>query len=99
MSARSAVAQQRGVDEEMLDAVDQYRDHDLLPFQQAALALADSYLTSPAEMTDAVKQEVSAQLSPAQVVEVVLKLMGFSSDKAMVALGLDLDEVRTFTMD
>jgi hypothetical protein len=70
-----------------------------LPFQQAALALADSYLTSPAEMTDAVKQEVSAQLSPAQVVEVVLKLMGFSSDKAMVALGLDLDEVRTFTMD
>jgi hypothetical protein len=50
-------------------------------------------------MTDAVKQEVAAQLSAAQAVEVVLKLVGFSSDKAMVALGLDFDEVRVFTMD
>ena len=99
MSARSAVAQQRGADEELLAAVDHYRDSDLSPAQQAALALADTYLTSPAEMTDAVKQEVAASLSPLQVVELVLKLMGFSSDKAMVALGLDFDEVRTFTMD
>src|SRR5579862_9971035 len=99
MSARSAVAQQRGADEELLAGVDHYRDSHLLPAQQAALALADSYLTSPAEMTDVVKQEVTASLSPLQVVELVLKLMGFSSDKAMVALGLDFDEVRTFTMD
>jgi alkylhydroperoxidase family enzyme len=99
MSARSAVAQQRGVDEEMLAAVDHYRDHDLSPAQEAALALADTYLASPADMTDAVKEEVTAWLSPVQVVELVLKLMGFSSDKAMVALGLDFDEVRTFTMD
>jgi alkylhydroperoxidase family enzyme len=99
MSARSAVAQQRGVDEEMLTAVDHYRDSDLSPDQEAALALADTYLTSPAEMTDAVKEEVGARLSPVQVVELVLKLMGFSSDKAMVALGLDFDEVKTFTMD
>ena len=41
---------------------------------------------------------VASELAPDQVVEVVLKLMGFSSDKAMVALGLDFDEVRTFTM-
>ena len=99
MSARSAVALQRGADEQMLTAVDHYRESDLSPAQQAALAIADAYLTSPGEMTDAVRDEVRAQLSPVQVVEVVLKLMGFSSDKAMVALGLDLDEVRTFTMD
>jgi alkylhydroperoxidase family enzyme len=98
MSARSAVALQRGADEQLLAAVDHYRDSDLLPVQQAALALADAYLTSPADMTDAVKDEVASQLSAAQAIEIVLKLMGFSSDKAMVALGLDLDEVRVFEM-
>ena len=98
MSARSAVALQRGADEEMLTAVDHYRDSDLTASQQAALALADAYLTSPRDLNDAVTQEVAAHLTAAQAVEVVLKLMGFSSDKAMVALGLDFDEVRVFTM-
>ena len=28
----------------------------------------------------------------------VMKLVGFSSDKAMVTLGLDFDEVRTFSL-
>ena len=99
MSARSAVALQRGADEQMLDAVDHYRDSDLSPAQQAALALADAYLTSPADMPIAVKDEVASQLTAVQAIEIVLKLMGFSSDKAMVALGLDFDEVRVFTMD
>ena len=98
MSARSAVALQRGADEQMLSAVDHYRDSDLPAAQQAALALADAYLTSPRDMTDAVRDEVAGQLAPAQAVEVVLKLMGFSSDKAMVALGLDFDEVRVFEL-
>jgi alkylhydroperoxidase family enzyme len=98
MSARSAVALQQGVDEEMLAAVDHPEDSDLSPAQRAALRLADAYLIAPAEMTDAVKQEVAAHLRPAQVVELVLKLTGFSSDKVMVALGLDFDEVRPFTM-
>src|SRR5215469_11557447 len=98
MSARSAVALQRGADERMLDAVDHYRDSDLSPAQQAALALADAYLTSPADMPTAVRDEVASQLSAVQAIEIVLKLMGFSSDKAMVALGLDFDEVRVFEL-
>jgi alkylhydroperoxidase family enzyme len=98
MSARSAVALEHGVDEEMLSDVDHYRNSDLSPAERAALALADAYLTAPAEMSDTVRQEVAAHLSPLQIVEVVLKLMGYSSDKAMVALGIDLDEVRIFTM-
>jgi alkylhydroperoxidase family enzyme len=98
MSARSAVALQQGVDEEMLAEVDRYEHSDLSPAQRAALRLADAYLTSPAEMSDAAKREVATHLSQVQIVELVLKLMGFSSDKVMVALGLDLDEVRIFTM-
>src|SRR5579864_6591363 len=98
MSARSAVALQQGADEEMLAAVDHYEQSELSPAQQAALRLADSYLVAPAEMTEAVKRDVAAHLRPEQVVEIVLKLMGFSSDKVMVALGLDFDEVNIFTM-
>jgi alkylhydroperoxidase family enzyme len=98
MSARGAVAQQQGVDEQMLEKVDHYEDSDLSPEQRAALRLADGYLIAPAAMSDAAKHEIAAHLTPAQVVELVLKLMGFSSDKAMVALGIDFDEVQTFTM-
>ena len=98
MSARSAVALQQGVDEEMLDSVDHYEDSDLSRAQRAALRLADAYLIAPAEMSESDRHEVAACLTPTQVTEVVLKLMGFSSDKVMVALGLDFDEVNTFTM-
>jgi len=98
MSARGAVAQQQGVDEQMLEKVDHYEDSDLSPDQQAALLLADAYLIAPGAMSDAVRAEIAAHLTSAQVVEVVLKLMGFSSDKALVALGIDFDEVQPFTM-
>jgi alkylhydroperoxidase family enzyme len=98
MSARSAVALERGADERMLDAVDHYEDSELSPFQKAALRLADAYLVSPAEMSEAVTHDVAAHLNPEQVIELVLKLMGFSSDKVMVALGLDFDEINVFTM-
>jgi len=98
MSARSAVALQQGADEDMLAAVDDYAHSGLSADQQAALRLADAYLTAPGETGESVRQDVAAHLTPAQAVELVLKLMGFSSDKVMVALGLDFDEVRVFTM-
>ena len=98
MSARSAVAQQQGVDEQMLTKVDRHEESDFSDEQHAALRLADGYLGSPADMTDETRADIAAHLTPTQAVEVVLKLMGFSSDKVMVALGLDLDTVQTFTM-
>jgi alkylhydroperoxidase family enzyme len=98
MSARSAVALQQGVDEPMLANVDHYEHSDLSPAQKAALRLADAYITSPADMSESVKDEVADQLSPGQVVEVTLKLMGFSNDKVMVALGLDMDDISLFTL-
>jgi alkylhydroperoxidase family enzyme len=98
MSARGAVAQQQGVDDEMLAKVDDYEHSDLSAEQRAALRLADAYLIAPAAMTDEMRADVAAHLTPEQVVEVVLKVMGFSSDKAMVALGIDFDAERPFTM-
>src|SRR5436309_15228817 len=98
MSVRSAVALQQGADEELLAEVDHYEESDLSPAQRSALRLADAYLVAPAEMSESVKREVAEHLTSIQVVELVLKLMGFSSDKVMVALGLDLDEPTRFTM-
>ncbi len=98
MSARGAVAQQQGADEDLLGKVDDYERSDLSPTQVAALRLADAYLPAPAAMTVAVREDVASQLTAVQVVEIVLKVMGFSSDKAMVALGIDFDEERPFTM-
>lgn len=93
MSVRGAVAQQQGVNEELLAEVDHYEDSGLSPFQKAALRLADAYLNYPAGMTDEVRDEVLSHLTSAQIAELVLKLMGYSSDKIMVALGLDLEDL------
>jgi alkylhydroperoxidase family enzyme len=98
MSARSAVAQQRGADEDMLDSVDEYEQADFSAAQKAALRLTDVYLTSPANISTSVKEAVAAHLTPVQAVELTVKLMGFSSDKVTVALGLDFDEVKIFSM-
>jgi hypothetical protein len=98
MSARSAVALQRGADEQLLTKVDHYEDSDLSAHQKAALRLADVYLGAPADRPAAVAEEVARELTAEQAVETVLKLMGFSSDKVMIALGLDMDEVAVFTM-
>jgi hypothetical protein len=94
MSVRSAVALEEGADEELLAKVDVYETSDLTEFQKAALRLADVYLGVPSAMDDDLRAVILGQLTPTQVVETVLKLMQWSSDKVMVALGHDLDEVR-----
>lgn len=99
MSIRSAVALQQGADEELLATVEHYEDSDLSDAQKAALRLADAYLTSPADMDSRTRSGILEHLGSAQVVELVLKLMGYSSDKIMVALRLDLDEVRIMPFD
>ena len=83
----------------MLAAVDEYEDSDLSAARKAALRLADAYLTFPADTGQDVKDEVLRHFDGAQVAELVLKLMGYSSDKIMVALGLDLEEVRIMSFD
>jgi alkylhydroperoxidase family enzyme len=98
MSTRSAVALQRGATEEMLDAVDTYDEADFTDEQKAALQLADVYLVSPAHATQTVKAAAAEHLTALQAVEVVLKLMGYSSDKVLIALGLDLDEMTRIEM-
>ena len=93
MSVRSAVALDEGADEKLLAKVDAYESSDLTEFQKKALCLADVYLGVPSATDDGLRAAILSQLQPAQVVETVLKLMQWSSDKVMVTLGHDLDEV------
>jgi len=94
MSVRSAVALEQGADEQLLAKVDDYEHSDLPEMQKAALRLADAYLMSQADISDEVKKSALEHLTPAQIVETVLHLMQYSSDKVMVALGLDLEEIK-----
>jgi alkylhydroperoxidase family enzyme len=82
----------------MLDQVDHYETSDLSETQRAALRLTDAYLVAPGAMTDESRDAIARELTPDQIVETVLKVMGFASDKAMVALGLDFDEIRLFDL-
>ena len=97
MSVRSAVALEAGADEAILAKVDDYERSDLSEMQKAALRVADAYLSSPADMTDEVRKGALEHLSSPQIVETVLHLMQYSSDKMMVALGLDLEEIKIMT--
>src|SRR3954447_18500900 len=98
MSVRSAVALKAGADEAILAKVDDCEHSDLTDTQKAALQVADVYLSSPADVSDEVKKNALEHLSSAQIAETVLHLMQYSSDKMMVALGLDLTEMSRIEM-
>ena len=87
------------MDEELLAKVDTYEASDLTDMQKAALRLADVYLGVPGAMDDDLRTLILHEMTTVQVVETVLKLMQWSSDKVMVTLGHDLDEVRIMSFD
>ena len=92
MGYRDAVALQAGVDDNMLALVDDYEHAALSPKQKAALRFADSYLNGPVAIDDHFRAELNAHFTPTELGSLLVRIMHFSSDKVMVALGLDLDE-------
>ena len=92
MGYRDAVALQAGVDDDMLALVDDHEHSELSPKQKVALRFADAYLNGPVAVDDDLRGELAANFTPAELGSLLLRLMHFSSDKVMVALGLDLTE-------
>jgi alkylhydroperoxidase family enzyme len=92
MGYRDAVALQAGVDDDMLALVDDHEHSPLSPKQKAALRFADAYLNGPVAVDDDLRAELTAHFTPAELGSLLVRLVHFSSDKVMVALGLDLDE-------
>ena len=92
MGYRDAGALQAGVDDDMLALVDDHEHSALNAKQKAALRFADAYLNGPVPVDDELRAELASHFTSEELGSLLVRLMQFSSDKVMVALGLDLDE-------
>jgi alkylhydroperoxidase family enzyme len=92
-SRRAVEALEAGADDDTFDAVDSYATSDLPALTKAALALTDAMIWTPTELPAEVVDEVRAQLTPAQAVEVVLDVVRNAANKIAVALGSDVPEI------
>jgi hypothetical protein len=96
MGLRSAVAQQQGATEQLLGGPLRADDEGLAADHRAALLVCQAFLEDPAHFGDSDDADVVRRtFSAAQVVELMVRLVMWSSDKALIALGLDLDEPRS----
>jgi AhpD family alkylhydroperoxidase len=91
-STRSPAARAQGATETLYAAIDNYEASDLSERRKAALRLADAYLLWPAGTSEEVRARALEHFTPEQIVEFILRLMVYSSDKVMISLNLDLDE-------
>ena len=91
MGLRNAVALQSGATEDVLVAAPRADDPGIAAEHRAALLLCQAYLEDARPLSPAVAAEVLAVFSPADVVELITRLVMWSSDKTLVALALDLD--------
>lgn len=102
MSRRSLAAVRDGADATMFQEVDHYRQSGLTDAHQAALALTDAIIWTPANLRNVDVLAVRTFLSPAEVVEVVLDVTRNAANKIAVALAADAPErdgVQLFEVD
>lgn len=102
MSRRSLAAVRDGADATMFQEVDHYRQSGLTDAHQAALALTDAIIWTPANLRSVDLLAIRTYLSPAEVIEVVLDVMRNAANKIAVALAADAPEregVQLFEVD
>ncbi|MCZ4500248.1 MAG: hypothetical protein JWQ74_2803 [Marmoricola sp.] len=92
-SRRSQDAIDAGADDATFAAVDTWPTSALAPVAKAALALTDALVLTPYDVPAATLTAVREQLTPDQVVEVVLDVMRNAANKIAVALGADAASV------
>lgn len=93
MSLRSAEGLRAGVSEQMLAEVDDYEFSSLPERQQVALRLADVFLVQPTELSAELIGQVQENFSAEEIVEILLRLVHWSHNKVMVALGVDGEDM------
>lgn len=91
MSIRLAVARHSGLGEDQVATVGRDGDSGLDARTDVALRLADRFLSRPADIDDALRAEVFAYFSPAEVVELLCDIAKWSTQKAHVTLRIDDD--------
>ena len=83
MSRRLAGARHGGLDETGTAKIDRWPDSDLPERHKAALELADCYVAAPRPLP----ATVAERLSPDEIAELVLDVVGWSKQKILVTLG------------
>ncbi len=89
MSLRLGVARDAGLDETMAESVDRYEDSDLPEHQKVALRLTDAFVTAPGAISAELREQVLSHFTEAQIVELMLDMSKWSTQKLPVALGTD----------
>jgi hypothetical protein len=68
----------------MSDAGSGLADH-----QRSALELTEAFLIDPADLTPTARADLLRHFQPSQIVELVFKLMTYTVNKSIAALGFD----------
>jgi len=88
---RDPAAQQAGASEAVLALVDDYEAADLPERQKVALRLVDAYLTRPDDIGDELRADLLRHFTPAEVVELLVRLASTTGNRVLRTLGLDDD--------
>ncbi len=89
MSLRLGVARDNGLDEDMAAKIDRYEESDLPERHKVALRLVDAFVTAPGAIGAELRAQARAHFTEAQLVELMLDMSKWSTQKLSVALGTD----------
>ncbi len=95
---RNPKAVEAGLDETLVALVDDPADERFSSSQRAAIRLTEAFLFCPF-LDDALKDELTAHFTPAQLTEIVLSLVSWNANKATVLLGIDYEGDERLTLD
>jgi alkylhydroperoxidase family enzyme len=87
---RLAVARDEGLNEATIANVLNRKDDSFSPLHQAALALADAIMTTPARLDPALITDLRGHFTNEQLIEITLDIMKWNGQKVPVALGVDV---------
>ena len=86
MSLRLGVARDNGLDEDMAAKIDHYEQSDLPERHKVALRLTDAFVTMPGAIDAELRAQARAHFTEAQLVELMLDMSKWSTQKLSVAL-------------
>ena len=88
-SLRNKEALEEGFDEELQMKIARYESSDLEPKHKAALHLADAIILTPGQANAELSAELHEHFSDEQIAEIMLDVMKWSQQKALVALRME----------
>ena len=88
-SLRNREALEQGFDEALQSKIARYESSDLEPKQIAALRLCDAMILTPSQADASLREELERYFSPEQIAEIMLDVMKWSQQKALVALRME----------